>query len=82
MVFGGEEFIVFRKNDTKYTINKKLMREFLTPENIALEVKILLSPNKVILSTNTDKNTNSFSKNVVKKRFKNIYNTKNIIFYY
>ena len=79
----GKNLLSLEKNDTKYTINKKLMREFLTPENIALEVKILLSPNKVILSTNTDKNTNSFfSKNVVKKRFKNIYNTKNIIFYY
>jgi hypothetical protein len=79
----GKNLLSLEKNDTKYTINKKLMREFLTPENIALEVKILLSPNKVILSTNTDKNTNSFfSKNIVKKRFKNIYNTKNIIFYY
>ena len=79
----GKNLLSLEKNDTKYTINKKLMREFLTPENIALEVKILLSPNKVILSMNTDKNTNSFfSKNIVKKRFKNIYNTKNIIFYY
>jgi hypothetical protein len=79
----GKNLLSLEKNDTKYTINKKLMREFLTPENIALEVKILLSPNKIILLTNTNKNTNSFfSKNIVKKRFKNIYNSKNIIFYY
>jgi len=64
------------KNETKYAINKKLLREFLTPENIALEVKIILSPHKK-LDSSANKNS-FFSKNVIKKRFKNLFNHSNI----
>ena len=56
-------------------INKKLMREFLTPENIALEVKIILSL-KMINSNPPTKN-GYFSSNNVKKRYKNLFNSNN-----
>ena len=76
----GKNLLSLEKNETKYTINKKLMREFLTPENIGLEVKIVLAPN-TNLSVNSNKNTNSFfSKNIVKKRYKNLFNTNNLKF--
>jgi hypothetical protein len=73
----GKNLLSLEKNETKYTINKKLMREFLTPENIALEVKIILAPNSRKLDSNTNKNS-FFSKNNIKKRFKNLFNHGNI----
>ena len=57
------------------------MQEFLTRENIALEVKIILSPN-TNLDINTNINKNSFfSKDIVKKRYKNLFNSNNLKFY-
>ena len=50
------------------------MQEFIRKENIALEVKIILS-HKPIFSVDTNKNKNSFfSKDIVKKRYKNLFN--------
>jgi hypothetical protein len=73
----GKNLLSLEKNETQYTINKKLMREFLTPENIALEVKIILAPNSRKLDSNTNKNS-FFSKNNIKKRFKNLFNHNDI----
>ena len=73
----GKHLLSLEKNETKYSINKKLMREFLTPENIALEVKIILAPNSRKLDSNINKNS-FFSKNNIKKRFKNLFNHGNI----
>ena len=73
----GKNLLSLEKNETKYAINKKLMREFLTPENIALEVKIILAPNSRKLDSNTNKNS-FFSKNNIKKRFKNLFNQNDI----
>jgi len=73
----GKHLLSLEKNETKYFINKKLMREFLTPENIALEVKIILAPNSRKLDSNINKNS-FFSKNNIKKRFKNLFNHGNI----
>jgi Ni,Fe-hydrogenase maturation factor len=73
----GKHLLSLEKNETKYSINKKLMREFLTPENIGLEVKIILAPNSRKLDSNTNKNS-FFSKNNIKKRFKNLFNHSNI----
>jgi hypothetical protein len=57
------------------------MQEFLTRENIALEVKIILSQN-TNLDINTNINKNSFfSKDIVKKRYKNLFNSNNLKFY-
>ena len=78
--FVGKNLLSLEKNETKYIINKKLMQEFLTPENIALEVKIILSPNTTLsVNLNKDKNSKSFfSKDIVKKRYKNLFNSNNI----
>jgi hypothetical protein len=57
------------------------MQEFLTRENIELEVKIILSQN-TNLDINTNINKNSFfSKDIVKKRYKNLFNSNNLKFY-
>jgi hypothetical protein len=56
------------------------MQEFITKENIALEVKIIMAP-KTILNMNTNKNKNSFfSRDIVKKRYKNLFNSNNFKF--
>jgi hypothetical protein len=74
----GKNLLSLEKNEAKFKINKKLMREFITKENIALEVKIIMAPN-TNLSVNTVKNKNSFfSKNIIKKRYKNLFNSSNI----
>jgi hypothetical protein len=73
----GKHLLSLEKNEMKYAINKKLMREFLTPENIALEVKIILAPNSRKLDSDTNKNS-FFSKNNIKKRFKNLFNHNDI----
>jgi hypothetical protein len=73
----GKNLLSLEKNEMKYAINKKLMREFLTPENIAMEVKIILAPNSRKLNSSTNKNS-FFSKNVIKKRFKNLFNHNDI----
>ena len=53
------------------------MREFITQEKIAMEVKIILSP-KIINYNNPNQNKNSFfSKNIIKKRYKNLFNSNN-----
>ena len=53
------------------------MREFLTEKNIAGEIKIVISPD-ILFSSNKKIETNSFfSKNIIKKRFKNIFNNNN-----
>ena len=75
--FEGKNLLSLEKNETKYTINKKLMREFLTKENIALELKIIYTPRTIISNNkNIDKNS-FFSKNIVKKRYKNLFNSNN-----
>jgi len=77
----GKNLLSLEKNETKFKINKRLMQEFLTRENIALEVKIILSPN-TNLDINTNINKNSFfSKDIVKKRYKNLFNSNNLKFY-
>ena len=73
----GKNLLSLEKNEKKYTINKKLMREFITQENIAMEVRIILSP-KIINYNNPNQNKNSFfSKNIIKKRYKNLFNSNN-----
>jgi hypothetical protein len=73
----GKNLLSLEKNEKKYTINKKLMREFITQENIAMEIKIILSP-KIINFNNPNQNKNSFfSKNIIKKRYKNLFNSNN-----
>ena len=75
--FEGKNLLSLEKNETKYIVNKKLMREFLTQKNIAGEIKIIISPD-IILSSNKNIEQNSFfSKNIIKKRFKNLYNSNN-----
>jgi hypothetical protein len=75
----GKNLLSLEKNDMKFKINKKLMQEFITKENIELELKIILAPN-TNLSINTVKNKKSFfSKNLIKKRYKNLFNNNNII---
>jgi hypothetical protein len=77
----GKNLLSLEKNETKFKINKRLMQEFLTRENIALEVKIILSQN-TNLDINTNINKNSFfSKDIVKKRYKNLFNSNNLKFY-
>jgi hypothetical protein len=77
----GKNLLSLEKNETKYTINKKLMQEFLTEKDIAGEVKIVLSPKELIISllsnTNEIKNSSFFSKNNIKKRYKNLFNSNN-----
>jgi hypothetical protein len=76
----GKNLLSLEKNEKKFKINKKLMQEFITKENIALEVKIILAPN-TNLSINTNKSKNSFfSKDIVKKRYKNLFNSNNFKF--
>ena len=73
----GKNLLSLEKNEIKYAINKKLMREFLTEKNIAGEIKIVISPD-ILFSSNKKIETNSFfSKNIIKKRFKNIFNNNN-----
>jgi hypothetical protein len=73
--FAGKNLLSLEKNEMKFKINKRLMQEFITKENIALEIKIILSQ-KPIFAINTNKNKNSFfSKDIVKKRYKNLFNS-------
>jgi len=78
----GKNLLSLEKNEMKYTINKKLMREFLTEKDIAGEVKIVLSPKELVVSLLSNKNkikSNSFfSKNSIKKRYKNLFNSSNL----
>jgi hypothetical protein len=77
----GKNLLSLEKNEMKFKINKKLMREFITKENIELEVKIILAPN-TNLSINSVKNKNSFfSKDIVRKRYKNLFNSNHFKFY-
>jgi len=78
----GKNLLSLEKDETKFKINKRLMQEFLTKENIALEVKIILAP-KTILNINTNKNKNSFfSKDIVEKRYKNLFIANQLKFSY
>jgi hypothetical protein len=62
----GKNLLSLEKNEMKFKINKRLMQEFITKENIALEVKIILAPN-TNLEININKTKNSFfSKDIVK----------------
>lgn len=73
----GKNLLSLEKDETKFKINKRLMQEFITKENIALEVKIVLSAPNTALGINTNKNKNSFfSKNTVKKRYKNLFKSE------
>jgi hypothetical protein len=73
----GKNLLSLEKNEMKYTINKNLMRDFLTEKDITGEVKITISPD-ILFSSNKKIESNSFfSKNVIKKRFKDIFNNKN-----
>jgi hypothetical protein len=70
----GKNLLSLEKNEMKFKINKKLMQEFITSQNIELELKIIMAPN-TNLSINTVKNKKSFfSKNLIKKRYKNLFN--------
>jgi hypothetical protein len=74
----GKNLLSLEKNEMKYTIDKKLMREFLTEKDITGEVKITISPD-ILFSSNKKVESNSFfSLNTIKKRFKNIFNSKNL----
>ena len=74
--FAREIACNLKKDSYKFYINKN----FITKENIALEVKIILAPN-TNLSINTNKSKNSFfSKDIVKKRYKNLFNSNHFKF--
>jgi hypothetical protein len=76
----GKNLLSLEKDDTKYKINKRLMLEFITKEQITTEIKIILAPN-TNLSINTVKNKNSFySKDVIRKRYKNLFNSNQLKF--
>jgi hypothetical protein len=47
----GKNLLSLEKNEMKYAINKKLMREFLREKDITGEVKIVLSPKELVVST-------------------------------
>jgi hypothetical protein len=71
----GKNLLSLEKNETKFKINKRLMQGFISKEHIATEVKIILAPN-TNLNINTNKSKNSFfSKDIVKKRYKNLFNS-------
>lgn len=77
----GKELLSLEKNETKFKINKRLMQEFITKNQITTEVKIILAPN-TNLDINTNKSKNSFfSKDIVKKRYKNLFNSNHFKFY-
>jgi hypothetical protein len=76
----GKNLLSLEKNEMKFKINKRLMQEFITKEHIAMEVKIILAPN-TNLEINTNKIKNSFfSKDIVKKRYKNLFNSNHFKF--
>jgi hypothetical protein len=77
----GKNLLSLEKNETKFKINKRLMQEFISKKQITTEVKIILSSN-TNLDINTNKNKNSFfSKDIVKKRYKNLFNSNLFKFY-
>ena len=77
----GKNLLSLEKNETKFKINKRLMQGFITKEHIATEVNIILAPN-TNLDINTNKSKNSFfSKDIVKKRYKNLFSSNQSKFY-
>jgi hypothetical protein len=76
----GKNLLSLENDETKYKINKRLMQEFITKDQITTEIKIILAPN-TNLSINTVKNKNSFySKDVIRKRYKNLFNSNQLKF--
>jgi len=77
----GKNLLSLEKNETKFKINKRLMQEFISKNQITTEVNIILSLN-TNLDINTNKSKNSFfSKDIVKKRYKNLFNNNHLKFY-
>ena len=69
----GKKLLSLEKDEKKYTVNKKLMKEFLTEEHIKIEIY-----NNLTLAFLYNIPSNSKTKNAINKRYKNFINTSNI----
>ena len=70
----GKKLLSLEKDEKKYTVNKKLMKEFLTEEHIKIEIYKNLS-----LAFLYNIPSNSKNKNATNKRYKNFINNSNIL---